>query len=425
MLFADFLKRMLKSAGYHVRHVMNITDVGHNTSDCDVGEDKMEKGAAREGKTVWEIAEHYTAEFLKDIRHLNIMHPDVLCKATDHIKEQLAMIALLEKQGFTYDTGEVIYFDTAKFQQYGRLSKQTWDALQEGQGRVDPDEKKKHATDFALWIRTVGKHKHHIMRWPSPYGEGYPGWHIECSAMAWKYLGEQFDIHCGGSDLIPIHHTNEIAQSDGAFGKQAVRYWMHAGFLAEQDKKMSKSAGEFLTLPVLLKKGYDPLAYRYFCTTGHYRQILNFSWEALDAAQTALDNLRQKVYDWTQAGGVVAEHDHVPMHAHRKAFLDAITDDLNLPVAMAAVWAVVKDSVLSPAARQSLVLEFDHVLGFNLEQWKPVTVEVPAVVQKLVAEREAARKAKDFKRSDTLRAEIARLGFAVDDTGNGGVVKKL
>ena len=296
-IFEDLLKRTLLFNHFNVKHIMNITDVGHLTSDSDTGEDKMLKGAKREKKTVWEIADFYTKAFQSDIKKLNILNPNIWCKATDHIKEQIALIQRLEQKGFTYVAGGNVYFDTSKLEDYGKLARLNLDAEQ--QSRVDKDENKKNLHDFVLWF-TKSKFEEQEMKWPSLWGEaGYPGWHIECSAMSMKYLGEQFDIHCGGIDHINIHHTNEIAQSEAATGKKPwVKYWLHGEFLViGKDTKMAKSGDNFITLSTLEQRGYHPLDYRYFCLGTHYRMPLTFSFEALDGAKTARKRLVEKVLE--------------------------------------------------------------------------------------------------------------------------------
>jgi cysteinyl-tRNA synthetase len=323
-LFEDLLRRVLEWNQYTVRHVMNITDVGHLTSDADTGEDKMEKGARRTGKTAWQIAELYTESFLTDIKALNIELPAILCRATDHIREQIEFIADIEKNGYTYRTSDGIYFDTSKQPDYGYLARLDKAGLEVGK-RVDPGEKRS-ATDFALWKFSPPGEKRQ-MEWDSPWGTGFPGWHIECSAMAEKYLGDYFDIHCGGEDHIPVHHTNEIAQTEARVGTRLANFWMHGYFLLSNDAKMAKSAGEFLRLQTLIDRGYDPLAYRYLCLTAHYRSQLNFTWDALDAAATGLDRMRNGVF---ALGGGGEPDPHC-----LERFTAEINDDLNIPRALA------------------------------------------------------------------------------------------
>lgn len=411
-LFEDVLKRVLLSNGYHPKHVMNITDVGHLTSDADEGEDKMEKGARREGKTVWEIAEYYTAMFRANLKALNILEPDVWCKATDHIGEQVALIQQLEDKGFTYQTSDGIYFDTAKLKDYGKLARLDAKGLREG-ARVEANPEKKNATDFALWkFSSPASGQKRQMEWSSPWGIGFPGWHIECSAMAIKYLGETFDIHCGGIDHIPVHHTNEIAQSEAATGKRFVRYWLHGEFLVTDEKRMGKSEGNLLTLDWLESQGLSPLAYRYFCLGTHYRKPLNFSLEAVRGAAKALATLQDKVATMGQASIGCAEYE--------QRFRDAVDDDLNAPQALGIVWELMKSDYPDHAKKQSL-LKFDEVLGLGLKDVPPLTI--PEDILNLAADRESARAAKDWVRADALRKEIAQLGYAIDDTELGPTIK--
>ena len=413
-LFEDVLKRVLRFNGYPVRHVMNITDVGHLTSDADVGEDKMEKGSRRTGKSAWEIAQLYTDAFLADMKALNIEDPTVLCRATDHIAEQIAFIADLERKGYTYATSDGIYFDTSRQPDYGFLARLDKAGLQAG-SRVDIGEKRQ-ATDFALWkFSAPGENRQ--MEWESTWGVGFPGWHIECSAMAEKYLGDWFDIHCGGEDHIPVHHTNEIAQTEARSGTHLANFWMHGYFLIANDAKMAKSSGDFLRVATLVERGYDPLAFRYLCLTGHYRTQLNFTYEALDAAQTGLDRMRQGFHALEASPG--AE----PDGALVDRFADQINDDLNLPRALAVAWETLRGSLPAPVRRATL-LRFDEVLGLGLAAWKPRAVEVPAEVRSLAEARAAARRAKDFAEADRLRAALAELGWEMEDGAQGYSLKR-
>lgn len=391
---------------------MNITDVGHLTSDADSGEDKMLKGAKREKKTVWEVAEFYTQAFERDIKKLNILFPDIFCKATEHIKEQIELVKKLEKKGFTYFAGGNVYFDVSKFKDYGKLAR--LDLSREGQARVDQDKNKRNKYDFGLWF-TKSKFQDQEMKWKSPWGAtGYPGWHVECSAMSMKYLGEKFDIHCGGMDLIPVHHTNEIAQSEAVTGKKWVNYWLHNEFVVmNSGKKMSKSSGEFITLAVLEEKGFSPLDYRYFCLGTHYRNPLMFSWEALEGAKNSFKKLVEKVLEFKDKGKVSKKY--VSM------FLKAINDDMNTPQALAVMWNLV-NSKLSKGDKYVTLLEFDRVLGLGLEDVKKD--KIPATVVKLAKERLKARLAKDWKKADLLRSQIEELGYVVSDSADGFEVKK-
>ena len=411
-LFEDVLKRVLEWNGYAVRHVMNITDVGHLTSDADTGEDKMEAGSRRTGKTAWQIAALYTEDFLADMAALNIEPPSVLCRATDHIREQIDFIADIEKNGFTYRTSDGIYFDTSRQPDYGYLARLDRAGL-EGGKRVDLGEKKS-ATDFALWkFSAPGERRQ--MEWPSPWGVGFPGWHIECSAMAQKYLGDYFDIHCGGEDHIPVHHTNEIAQTEARVGTRLANFWMHGYFLLSNDAKMAKSAGEFLRLKVLTDRGYDPLAYRYLCLTAHYRTQMNFTWDALDAATTALERLR----NGTHSLGALGE----PDAGYLERFGAELNADLNTPRAMAVAWEVLRGD-LSAAARKATLLAFDRVFGLGLATWQPKEETIPDAVQELAAARAAARAAKQWAEADRLRAALRETGWEMEDSADGYALKR-
>lgn len=409
-VFEDCLRRTLDFFGFKVRHVMNITDVGHLVGDSDEGEDKLEVGAAREGKTAWEIAKFYTDTFLEDSRALNFLPPDVLCRATGHIKEQIELIARLEKKGFTYKTSDGIYFDTAKFPGYGRLAGAGHIAgLQEG-ARIEANREKRALTDFALWkFSPAGKKRQ--MEWESPWGVGFPGWHIECSAMAMKYLGETFDIHCGGVDHIPIHHTNEIAQAEGATGKPFVKFWMHQEFLLMNSAKMAKSSGGFITLKDIRDKGFDPLDFRYHCFTAHYRKQLDFSWEALESSKTARRRLKEAALQLLSAELKPACADY------EKSFADRLADDLNMPEALSVVWDNVKKNDLPAGSRRAFLEGAERVLALGL--FDQTALEVSPEVAVLLEKRAQARKNKDFSLSDKLRAELETKGIVVEDVKEG------
>ena len=413
-LFEDVLKRVLAYNGCTVRHVMNITDVGHLTGDRDMGEDKMEKGAQREGRTAWDIAEFYTRAFKQDIARLNILEPSIWCKATDSIPEQIDLIRILEQKGFTYKTGDGIYFDTARFPEYAKLSSQHLDALQEG-ARVEKNPEKRNATDFALWkFSPAGAQRQ--MEWDSPWGVGFPGWHIECSAMSMQFLGGQLDIHCGGIDHVDIHHTNEIAQSEAATGKKFFNVWMHGAFLNIQGgKKMAKSEENFLTLDnALIKRGIPPLAYRYAAFQTHYRKPMEYSDASIQAAKNGLDHLYNQVREVAGAGLDPPPAVH---SGFREKFLTAINDDLNMPRAMATIQEMLK-SDMPGAEKYATILDFDRVLGLSLDQVdKPQ--ELSAEVQALVDARRRARASKDWAGSDRLRDEILARGYTVKDTRDG------
>ena len=414
-LFEDVLKRVLEWNGYRVRHVMNITDVGHLTSDADTGEDKMEKGSRRTGKTAWEIARMYTDAFLADMKRLNLEDATILCRATDHIPEQIAFIADIERKGFAYRTSDGIYFDTSLQPDYGHLARLDIAGLEAGR-RVDLGEKR-HPTDFALWkFSPPGEQRQ--MEWDSPWGKGFPGWHIECSAMAQKYLGDYFDIHCGGEDHIPVHHTNEIAQTEARCGTRLANFWLHGYFLLSNDAKMAKSAGEFLRVDSLTDRGYDPLAYRYLCLTAHYRGQLNFTWDALDAAATALDRMRHGVHALRESGTAAA-----PDPARIERFTGEINDDLNLPRALAIAWEVLRGD-LPPAVRRATLLAFDRVLGLGLATWEPTVEVAPAAVQLLADARAVARAAKNWAEADRLRGELLTAGWEMEDRADGYALKR-
>ncbi|MBT4936157.1 cysteine--tRNA ligase [Candidatus Woesearchaeota archaeon] len=413
-IFEDVLRRVLEFNKFKVKHVTNITDVGHLTSDADVGEDKMLKGAKREKKTVWQIAEFYTKAFKDDIIKLNIKNPNTWSKATDHIKEQITLIQILEKKGFTYQAGGNVYFDTSSVKDYGKLAK--LDLKADTKERVEEDKNKKNKHDFVLWF-TKSKFQDQGMKWKSPYGTGYPGWHIECSAMSMKYLGKQFDIHCGGIDHIPVHHTNEIVQSESATGKKPwVKYWLHNEFLVlRKGEKMAKSGDNFITLQTLEEKEFHPLDYRYFCLGTHYRKPLMFSWDALESAQNARTRLFDRVLEIKSTGGKV-------LPKYGKKFIQEINNDLNTPNALAIVWDLFKDKKLKSNDMYTTLLLFDRVLGLGL---KNITKDkIPQNVTKLAKERLNARQDKDWKNSDKLRDEINKLGYDIEDSAEGYTIKK-
>ncbi len=419
-IFEDILKRVLLYNGYRVKHVMNITDVGHLTGDRDMGEDKMEKGAQREGKTAWDIADYYTRAFKTDIERLNILAPDIWIKATDTIDEQIALIEILEQKEFTYRTSDGVYFDTSKFKDYAKLSHQNLDALQEG-ARVEKNPEKRNATDFALWKFSPPDTKRQ-MEWDSPWGVGFPGWHIECSAMSMKFLGDQLDIHCGGTDHIDVHHTNEIAQSEAATGKPFFNFWMHGAFLIiAGGKKMAKSEGNFLTLEnTFVNQGLNPLVYRFASFLTHYRKPMEYSDEGIEAARNGLLHIQNQVRQ-VAAGDDGSET--AVSHEFKSKFLEALNDDLNMPRAMAVMQEMFKSN-LSTAEKYGTILDFDRVLGLDLDCVSQAEV-LPQEVQKLVDARIKAREAKDFATSDRLRDELEALGYMVQDARDGMKVIKI
>jgi cysteinyl-tRNA synthetase len=406
-VFEDVLRRVLVFNGYKIKYVMNITDVGHLTSDADTGEDRMEMGSKRTGLSAWEIAEIYTLEFKTDLQRLNILEPDILCRATEHIQDQIVFIQCIEENGYTYRTSDGIYFDTSKLPDYGYLARLNIEGLQSG-ARVEMSEKC-NPTDFALWKFSMPYEKRQ-MEWDSPWGMGFPGWHIECSAMAAKYLGTFFDIHCGGEDHIMVHHPNEIAQTQACHNTHLANYWMHGYFLQIDSSRMGKSEGNFLRLQTLIDKGYDPLAWRYFCLGAHYRSKLNFSWDSLDSAIKALNRLRMIVYELGKSS--------IPDKAYVERFYKQINDDLNMPRALAVVWDMVKSNLSAPVKKATLV-KFDQVLGLNLKDWEPVVEEISDEIKELVEQRQQARKEKRWQDADELRERVRALGYEIDDTKDG------
>lgn len=401
----DILIRVLKHNNFDVHHVMNITDVGHLVSDADDGEDKMEKGAKKFGLSVWDIAKKFETQFKDSCALLNIELPKDLMHATDYISEQIDLIKKLEEKGFTYKTQDGIYFDTSKFENYFKLSRQNPEELRAG-ARVEFDREKKNVSDFALWKFSPADEKRQ-MEWESPWGKGFPGWHIECSAMSMKALGESFDIHTGGIDHINIHHTNEIAQAEAATGKPFVKYWIHHAFLTVEGEKMSKSLGNTHNVEDVKEKGFDPMSLRYLYLQTHYRQEMNFTWDALIASQTALNKLR-RYYLEAENGDIVLPGE----------FEDAINEDLNLPKALSVVWENIAD-----LNRETLNM-IDSVLGLQLSSYKEEEIEIPENIQGLVDQRGELRKAGNYTEADKVRSEIESLGYQIEDTGSGIKVSK-
>jgi cysteinyl-tRNA synthetase len=424
---ADILVRALRFNKYDVEFVMNITDVGHMTQDSagggDTGEDKIEKAAKKEGKTVWEVAEFYTDTFLKDYQALNLTPPSIICKATDHIEEQVELIRQLELKGYTYEISDGVYFDTSKFEGYGAMS--SLDQIKEG-ARVEINDEKRNPRDFALWKFSPEGEKRQ-MEWKSPWGVGFPGWHIECSAMSMKYLGESFDIHTGGIDHKEIHHPNEIAQSEAATGKQFAKYWIHTAFMHVAGEKMSKSIGNIYRLYDLEKENYDALALRYLYLQTHYRQEMNFTFQALDSAQNAFKKLVIEISRWE---GQKPDPEDLPgdgVKEYEKRFISAINDDLNTPQALGVMWELVK-SDLPKETKLKSIFRLDEILGLNLEQLsrqvKKVKGIVPPHIREMIAERQRLRKQQKYNAADQLRAEIEKMGFSVEDGDKGPKVTR-
>ncbi len=420
-VFTDVLRRTLEYSGYKVSHIENITDVGHLVSDADSGMDKMMKALSREGlaptlASLKILSKKYTQAFKKDIKDLNILPPNKWTRATSYIIEMIQYIEEIYKNGYAYENSLAVYFDTSKYKDYTKLSRQTLDEKVVGaREEVEIDSGKKHPADFVLWFKLAGKNKNHIMHWPSPWSDGFPGWHIECSAMSTKELGNSIDIHCGGVDHIGVHHTNERAQNFAVYGKEVVRFWMHNEFLDFGKEKMSKSSGTFIRLKDIVNKGFDPLSFRYLCLNTHYRQKLQFSWEALEASENALNNLR----------GIISEYDkpNIGCAGYEERFSEAVQDDLNIPKSLGILWELIKDSEMPNSAKKQTILKFDEVLGLGLKKAKKI--KIPKEVDALAKEREGARMKKDWKKSDELRSQLQKLGYSVEDTMDGPKIKKL
>ena len=419
-IFMDTLRRVLKYNGYNLKHVMNITDVGHLVSDGDEGEDKMIKSAREEKKTPLEIAEHYTKLFFRDLERLNIDLPEIIAKATDNIPDMIEFVKKLIQNGYAYETSTAIYFDVSKLDTYGILS--GIDVRNQKAGaRVEVDKEKRNPYDFAVWIKAP---ENHLMKWDSPWGLSYPGWHIECSTMSQKFLGEVFDIHTGGIDLIPTHHENEIAQSKGACGKIPAKFWMHGEFLLINGGKMSKSLGNVYLMEDIIQRGYNPLVYKIFCFTAHYRNKLNFTWEGMDAAATSLARLQEGYYKHLEGNKTISQE---VIQEYKLKFLEAINDDLNMPLAMSVVWDVVKQPEKSKQYAD-LLLDFDKVLGLRLQETQrqeTTSLELPPEIEELLQKRKEARERKDWAMSDSIRDALKEKGYQVIDSKEGMKVEKI
>jgi cysteinyl-tRNA synthetase len=420
-IFEDILRKTLEYAGLSGRHVMNVTDVGHLTGDTDEGEDKMLKGARETGKTVWEIADFYTRAFFRDFGLLRCEMPTVVCKATEHIQDMIDLIKRIEGRGFTYSAGGNIYFDISRSPGYGKLALLDKQELRAG-ARIAVDEGKKNPADFVLWF-TKSKFEHQAMMWDSPWGRGYPGWHIECSAMSMKYLGEHFDIHCGGADHPPVHHTNEIAQSEAATGSTWVNYWVHGEWLLMGKEKMAKSTGNLMTLSVLADRGYDPLDYRYFCLGAHYRTQLAFTWESMDAARTGRAGLLEKVLQLQAQAPGAPEEPLGKAREYLSEFENHAADDLNMPRCLADLWTLVKDPSISAGQKLAAVMRMDSILDIGLGQAKAQEVSLDEDTRLLIEARETARKNRDFKKADELRGRLLEKGVEVQDSPTGPKIR--
>jgi cysteinyl-tRNA synthetase len=416
-IFEDLLKRVLLYHGYKVKHVMNITDVGHLVSDQDVGEDKILLAAKRERKSAKEIARFYEMAFKRDLKRLNILAPTVWIRASETIKEQIELIKILEKKGFTYRLEDGIYFDTSKLKKYGRLWPKKMKILPGARVEIVPG--KKNPTDFALWKFAKERKE---MVWNSPWGLGFPGWHTECVVMSLKELGVPFDIHCGGVDHILIHHTNEIAQAEAAFSKILAKYWLHGEFLLVEGMKMAKSLKNIFTLDDLIKRGFHPLAFRYFCLGAHYRSKLNFTFEALKASQNALENLYQKISDF-KTKKIVSNSKPKILKDYQRKFLDFVGDDLNIPKALALAWRVVRENRIDERQKYLLLLDFDKIFGLDLAKVKKI--KIPKKIKELLKKREEYRKTGDFEKADKIREEIKKMGYQIEDTREGPKLKKI
>ncbi len=417
-IFMDILRRVFAFNGYKVKSVMNITDVGHLLSDADDGDDKMSMAAAEQKKTPEEIAKFYSAAFFRDIARLNVRRPDVTPKATEHIGDMIKIVQALLDKGYAYETDDGIYFDISKFPDYGKLSGANLEEQLAG-ARVDINTGKRHPADFALWKKAA---PNHIMKWPSPWGMGYPGWHIECTAMSNKYLGDVFDIHTGGIDHVPIHHENEIAQAEAWLGKKAVNYWMHSEFMLVDGGKMSKSLGNTYTVDDLAAKGYTPMEFRYMCLNVQYRQKLNFTWEAMAAAKTAYERLSALLYRHKTAP---APENRPEIEKYLGEFHEAINDDLNVPMAMGVLWKMLRLPAGKDVYDAALVMDKVFALDFDKVASPDHTAEAPPEIREMAEKRREVRRNKNWAESDRLRDEIAAKGYKVLDTADGYRLEKI
>lgn len=419
-VFVDVLKRVLRFNGLKVKHVMNITDVGHLTSDADSGEDKIEKKAKSEKKSAWEIAEFYTKDFFDAMEKLNVEKANTLCKATDHIEDMIEFIKKIEKNGYTYKTSDGIYFNTSMIDDYGKLAgldKEKIENLKAG-ARVDFSTEKKNVTDFALWKFSPEGEKRQ-MEWDSPWGKGFPGWHIECSVMSMKYLGDVFDIHTGGIDHVTIHHPNEIAQAKAVTSKEPVRFWMHNEFLLVNGGKMSKSAGNFYNMEDFEKKGFDTMSLRYLFLTAHYRSKINFTWDSMRAADMTMSKLKERVAELRESKDK-SKSAKEKVEVYRTEFIQAVNDDINTPIALSIMWKMMKDGDISDKDKLDMVVDFDKVFGLELDKMESGKKEMDEQVEELVKERENLRKEGKYEDADKIRDRLKdELGVIIEDTKNG------
>ncbi|MBL7169415.1 MAG: cysteine--tRNA ligase [Candidatus Aenigmarchaeota archaeon] len=421
-VFVDVLRRMIKFNRLKLTHVMNITDVGHLTDDADQGEDKIEKAAKKESKTVWEIAEFYIKDFFDAMEKLNVQKPEIICKATDHIQEMIDLVKKIESNGYTYRTSDGIYFDTSKLSDYGKLAGLDIEGLKEG-ARVEKNPEKKNPTDFALW-KFAKEGEKRQMEWDSPWGpHSFPGWHIECTAMSMKYLGEVYDIHTGGVDHISVHHTNEIAQAQGTIGKDFVNYWLHNEFVNIDGEKMSKSKGNIYNMNDIEEKGFDPLAVRYLFLTAHYRSKINFTWGSLKAAENTLNTLREHIRLFQEKDDKKSDQNKVG--EYRGKFLEFINDDLNTTEALSLMWKLIRDEKnINNKDKYELILDFDKVFGLKLDEIK-LEEKIPENIRQLIDDREKAREKKDYRKADKIREKIREMGFKLQDTKKEVKVRKI
>ena len=425
----DSLRRLLAYNGYEVTHVQNVTDVGHLVSDSDEGEDKMEKGARKSGKTVWDVAEMFMKDFYESMDMLNILRPTVVCRATEHIPEQIELVKKLLTRGFAYETPEAIYFDVSRFPRYDSLfgARRVDEKQVAVRDAVQTGEHKKAPADFALWFKAVGRFSDHVMQWDSPWGKGFPGWHIECSAMGMRYLGDSFDIHTGGLEHQMVHHPNEIAQSEGATGKPFVKYWMHSGFLTVDGQKMSKSLGNFFRVKEVVERGFSPMALRYLYLTAHYRGPLNFTWSSLASAQTAYDKLKEFIRGVrsTEEGlrKDLSKEKVKKLEEFRQRFMLAVNEDMGFPKALAVMWELTKSNI-PDYDKADQILDWDQLLGLELMGMN-IEKEAPSEIRTMASIREKLRLEGKYVEADSVRMQMEKSGWEVKDTPGGSVIKPL